>query len=58
MSGLKVKYRSQIHVISIDPSTTLQDVKDALWSITEVLPSEQKLMGLPKGKGSEVAFFV
>jgi ubiquitin-like domain-containing CTD phosphatase 1 len=50
--SLRVNWGGRTYPVFIDRSSTLADLKAAIFDMTEVLPKRQKVLGLPRVSGS------
>lgn len=48
---LRVKWGSATYPVELNPESTLADLKNLLFKLTEVLPERQKVLGLPRISG-------
>lgn len=49
--ALRVKWGSVTYAVELSPESTVADLKDRLFELTEVLPKRQKVIGLPGVSG-------
>ena len=50
--ALRIKWSGTLYPVELSPTSTIAELKNRLYELTEVLPKRQRVLGLPKVDGS------